>query len=644
MGMKVWMVAVLSILLAACGAKSHYKVTSPDGDLTLTLTQASDGSALYEVAQHGQPVLMPSPLGLTLSSGDFTRELTVEAAGEPTLVKEHYTMVQGKQQDINYLAREQRFAVSNADGQVLQVVFRVSDDGVALQYRIANPSDQAISVTDELTGFALPKATKAWLQPVALAQTGYKKTNPSYEEHYQMGIDAGTASPTEAGWVFPALFKTPGAWVLITEAGMDGDFHASRLQQHSDNGVYRIGQPMQPEVTAGGACMANARGDFHSPWRIITLGDLATVTQSTLGTDLADPAVDDMAWVKPGVASWSWALLKDDSVNFDTTKDFIDYAADMGWQYTLIDADWDKKIGWDKLATLVDYAAKKDVGILVWYNSSGAWNETVYSPKSALLSAADREREFSRLEKIGVKGVKIDFFPGDGQSVMAYYNDLARDAAKHHLLLNYHGSSLPRGLHRTYPNLMTMEAVHGFEMITFMQNSADLAPSHMAMLPYTRNVFDPMDFTPTTFGEIPNIERRTTNGFELALPVLFTSGIQHIAETPDNMATVPAYVKGFMRGLPVLWDESRFVMGFPGQSAVFARRKGSTWYVAGINGDDRAKNMTLNLDFIAGKTGVLITDGKTPRSFSRFSITASNELELPVKAHGGFVMTFNTGQ
>jgi len=640
--MRIWMMAALSVLLAACGAKSNHTVTSPDGDIVLTLLQAKDGSAMYQINRQGQPVLLPSPLGLKLNTGDFTRELNITAAGKPALLTEHYSMHQGKQKNIEYQAQQQRFTVTNPEGKTLQVTFRVSNDGVAFQYRAVNSAEQLISVNSELTGFALPEASQAWLQPVAVAQTGFKNTNPSYEEHYQMGIAAGTASPTEAGWVFPALFKTPAAWVLITEAGMRGDFHASRLQQHSTGGVYRIGPPMQPEVTTDGALLGNAKGELSSPWRIITLGDLATVTQSTLGTDLADPAVNDMPWVKPGVASWSWALLKEESVNFDTTKAFIDYAADMGWQYTLIDADWDQQIGWDKLATLVDYAAEQGVGILVWYNSSGDWNETIFTPKSALLNRADREREFSRLEKIGVKGIKIDFFPGDGQSVMAYYNDLARDAAKYHLLLNYHGSSLPRGLHRTYPNLMTMEAVHGFEMITFMQNSADLAPALMAMLPFTRNVFDPMDFTPTTFGEIPNIQRRTSNGFELALPVLFTSGIQHIAETPDNMAKVPAYVKDYMRDLPVLWDESRFVAGFPGQSAVFARRQGNTWYIAGINGENRATDMTLNLDFIAGHTGVMITDGETPRSFSRTSMTASDKLQLPVKAHGGFVMTFNT--
>ncbi|WP_041524127.1 glycoside hydrolase family 97 protein [Gilvimarinus agarilyticus] len=638
--MKIWIIVALSILLGACGSQSNYTLTSPDGALVLTLTQTSDGTAVYEVSLRGQPVLQPSPLGITLNSAEFTRELTVSAVGEPSLVKEHYTMVQGKQRAIDYQAQEQRFAVSNADGQSLQVVFRVSNDGVALQYSFTGEQTTQVSMVDELTGFAMPEGTKAWLQPVALAQTGYKNTNPSYEEHYQMGIDAGTASPTEAGWVFPALFKAPAAWVLITEAGMDGRFHGSRLRQHSDKGVYRIGQPMQPEVTIGGARLANAPGELHSPWRVITVGDLATVTESTLGTDLADAAVQDMDWVEPGIASWSWALLKDDSVNFATSKEFVDYAAAMGWNYTLIDADWDQKIGWQKLAELVDYAAEKGVGILVWYNSSGAWNETIYTPKSALLTQADREREFSRLAEVGVKGVKIDFFPGDGQSVMAYYLELARDAAKHRLLLNYHGSSLPRGLHRTYPNLMTMESVHGFEMITFMQNSADLAASHMAMLPFTRNVFDPMDFTPTTFDEIPNIERRTSNGFELALPVLFTSGIQHIAETPAGMAKVPEYVKAYMSDIPTLWDETRLLSGMPGEHAVMARRRGTDWFIAGINGTDTEQTLTLDLSFITASKGQLITDGETNRSFTKRQVAGGKTLDITLRPRGGFVLNF----
>jgi hypothetical protein len=344
--------------------------------------------------------------------------------------------------------------------------------------------------------------------------------------------------------------------------------------------------------------------------------------------------------VRPGLASWSWVLLKDDSVNYDTQIAFIDYAADMGWPYTLVDADWDRRIGYDRIAELAEYAAQKNVGLLLWYNSSGDWNQTEYSPKSKLLDRENRRNEFARLQAMGIKGVKIDFFAGDGQSMLAYYHDLLQDAQDFGLLVNCHGSTLPRGLQRTYPNLMTMEAVRGLESITFGQEAADKAPGHMAMLPYARNVFDPMDFTPTTFGDIPNIERRTRNGFELALPVLFLSGIQHIGETPEGMAQVPDYVQAYMREVPVLWDESRFVAGFPGKLAVIARRAGDTWYLAGINGEPIDKQLDLDLSFLGARKGELITDGDGLRQVVRNIVRSGAAVPISVKANGGFVMTF----
>ncbi|UTF61556.1 glycoside hydrolase family 97 protein [Gilvimarinus sp. DA14] len=636
--MKLRYLAVLA--LSGCGAEQEHRLTSPDGDLVLTLSEGERGRIEYSLSHNNRAVLEPSPLGLVLNDARFDTNLTLVDAGEVSEVTDRYTMAHGKQREISYSANEQVFSVKNAEGDSLKVAFRLSDDGLAFQYRIPNETGKSRSLNRELTGFDFSSNSKAWLQPVAVAQTGFANTNPSYEEHYQMNIPVGTDSPTEAGWVFPSLFYTGNDWVLITEAGMDGRFNASRLAQQSPEGEYRIGKPMEAEVVTNGALMANADSAFASPWRIVTVGDLATVTESTLGTDLAAPAVAEMDWVTPGLSAWSWALLKDESVNVKTTREFIDYAAQMNWPYVLIDVNWDQNFGWEKLAELVNYANPKNVGLLVWYNSSGEWNETEYTPKSKLFDRESRLQQFARLQEIGIKGVKIDFFPGDGQSVMQYYHDLVSDAADHNLMVNYHGSSLPRGLHRTYPNMMTMESVNGFEMITFTQQTADKAPSHMAMLPFTRNVFDPMDFTPTTFDEIPNIERRTSNGFELALPVLFTSGIQHIAETPQGMAKVPEYIREYLRDIPTLWDETRLLTGMPGEHAVIARRRGSDWFIAGINGTDSEKSLNLDLSFIDKASGQLITDGDTDRSFRQSEIVNQDDFAITLRPRGGFVINF----
>jgi hypothetical protein len=475
---------------------------------------------------------------------------------------------------------------------------------------------------------------------MSIAQTGWSNTNPSYEEHYRREIAVGTPSPLAAGWVFPALLRSGDTWVALTEAGMDGSWHASRLQADSSDGVYRIGGPMAAEVTPGGALLAQGSGEFKSPWRVIALGSLATLVESTLGTDLAAPAIAfDKDKVVPGHASWSWALLKDDATVFEVQKKFIDYAADMGWDYTLVDADWDRKIGYEKLAELARYAASKKIGLLAWYNSSGAWNQTPYTPKSKLLTHDQRVAEFGRLREMGVKGVKIDFFGGDGKSMIGYYIDILDDAAAAGLLVNFHGATLPRGWSRTYPNLMTTEAVRGLEFTTFSQDDEDAVPRHAAMLPFTRNLFDPMDFTPMVFGDIPKIKRVTRNGFELAESVLFLSGIQHFAETPDGMAGVPAYVKSFLGTLPRSWDEVKFVDGYPGRHAVIARKSGDAWYLAGINADERDLALDLDLGFLAGREGQLITDGGGERAFTQATVRGGKQ-RLTIKARGGFVAVF----
>jgi hypothetical protein len=377
---------------------------------------------------------------------------------------------------------------------------------------------------------------------------------------------------------------------------------------------------------------------------VLAIGSLATVVDSTLGTDLAAPAQGTEgsaipAWIRPGQSSWSWAILKDDFTTFGTQKQFIDYAADMGWEYTLIDAYWDDKIGYDKVKELVEYARPKDIGILVWYNSAGAWNDTDMTPRGKLLTSADRRAEFAKLRAMGVKGIKVDFFGGDGQSMIDYYVGILRDAYDAQLLVNFHGATLPRGWSRTWPNLVTAEAVRGFEFGTFEQKDQDPIAGHAAMLPFTRNLFDPMDFTPMVFGDIPKIKRATRNGFELAESVLFVSGIQHFAEVPQGMATVPEYVKDFLRALPAQWDDSRFIAGEPGKYAVIARQAGGKWYVAGFNGAAQDRAVTLDLAFI-GKAGKLITDGATGRAFAQADIKASKKTSIKLKARGGFVAVF----
>jgi len=628
-------------LLVACSQETPQPLVSPDAHLKVQVVPQKDGSIHYSIQRDGKVVLKESMLGLELSDADLAHNLSLKKASAVKTISDDYEMMVGKKHQIHYQANEQTYTVKNNAGQELEITFRISNDGLAFRYHVPNAEKKLLRFKSEATSFSLDANTKAWMQPIAVAQTGWSHVNPSYEEHYVMDVPVGTTSTSPAGWAFPALYKTGDTWVALSESNLDGSFHASRLQAESANGEYKIGLPMDAEVFTNGELLAHSNTDLTSPWRIMAVGSLSTVMESTLATDVADPAIPfDKNLVKPGHSSWSWAILKDDYTVFDVQKKFIDYAADMHWNYTLIDADWDKKIGYEKLKELVDYANIKNIGINVWYNSSGDWNTTPYSPKSMLLTHEQRVKEFTRLKEIGVKGLKIDFFGGDGQSMIAYYIAILKDAADYGLLINFHGATLPRGWTRTYPNLMTMEAIKGFEFTTFSQADQDKVVTHAAMAPFARNLFDPMDFTPMVFGDIPNIKRATRNGFELAESVLFISGIQHFAEIPEGMATAPAYVKTFLQNLPRTWDDVKFLEGVPGKYLVIARKSGEAWYLAGLNAEEADKTLTLDLSFMGNKKATLITDGATEREFSQVEIASDKVTTISVKAHGGFVAVF----
>ena len=642
---KIFLLTLILSMLASCANKTPDILTSPDKQIRAKVFITDQNKLAYSVDYKSQPVILESDLGLQITEADFTQNVKLESVSAIASVTDNYAMRVGKKNQIQYQANEQIFTLSNNQQQKLHIIFRVSNDGVAFRYSLADSTIANKQFVKETTGFTFQSDTKAWLQPVSVAQTGWSNTNPSYEENYQQEIPVGTKATLKQGWVFPALFKTGDTWVVISETGLDSSWHASHLDLGDNKGEYNLVPPQPEEVFISvtgekGELLANSTGELHSPWRIMAIGSLTDLMESTLGTDLATPAVAmDTSFIKPGHSSWSWAILKDDYTTFDVQKKFIDYAAEMHWDYTLIDADWDQKIGYEKLQQLVNYAAKKNIGILVWYNSSGDWNQSLMTPKSKLLSHQQRVAEFSRLQKMGVKGVKIDFFGGDGQSFMAYYIDIIKDAAAQGLSVNFHGATLPRGWQRTYPNLMTMESIKGFEFTTFTQENQDRVAAHVVNALFARNLFDPMDYTPMAFGDIPNIKRTTENSFELAESVLMLSGIQHFAEIPEGMATAPEYVKNFLRELPTEWDDVKFIDGYPGKYVVIARRAGSNWYIAGINAEKNSRTIEIDLGFAKASSATAITSGSNgPRSFQSEKVDIKKPYKITLNHAQGFVM------
>ena len=379
------------------------------------------------------------------------------------------------------------------------------------------------------------------------------------------------------------------------------------------------------------------------PWRILMLGSLADIVESTLVTDMADVCrIQDTSWIKPGVSSWIYWAYNHSSKDFQKVKEYIDLAHDMGWPYSLIDWEWDEMANGGNIEDALAYARERGVKINLWYNSGTSWiGPGAPGPQDRLRTREAREQEMTRLEQMGATGIKVDFFLPDGQEMVNYYLDILEDAARHHLLVDFHGCTIPRGWSRTWPNLMSMESVYGAEWYNNNRRMTNAAAAHNATLPFTRNVIGPMDYTPCTFTDSQN-PHITTDCHELALPILFESGLQHMADRPEAYLSLPEPVRNLLSDLPSAWDDTRLLAGYPGESAVIARRCGDTWYIAGINGTENE----ITLEPVFSRIGqddmisMLITDkgDKPGMGFNIQYNVKAGKLTLP--ARGGFVATF----
>jgi hypothetical protein len=495
------------------------------------------------------------------------------------------------------------------------------NDGIAFRYESAVATQPA---------YRIPEGTRRWMQQWCDSyegffplETTYKVTPvPSYS-----GISK-SAEGWNNRWGYPALLEPQkDVFVLITEANIEHGQSASCL--FNDGELFRV----TPAATiAGKTC-------DHTPWRVAIIGGLKDVVESTLVTDVCEPSqIADPSWIQPGVVSWIYWAYNHGSNDYNIIKKYVDLAVALRLPYVLIDAEWDEmdKLPSNEGKTIEDavaYAKAQGIKPLIWYNSSVGWVNGAPTPKFRLNKPEDREKEFAWLEKIGVAGVKIDFFSGDDQRNMDYCIDLLESAARHHLLVNFHGATIPRGWQRTWPNLMSTEGVYGAEWYNNVGTFTNKAACHNATLPFTRNVIGPMDYTPCAFSDSqhPHI---TTHAHELALTVLFESALQHLADRPESLLAQPQEVQRFFGMLPSVWDETHYLSGYPGESVVLARRRGDTWYVAGINGTNQERTFSMSLGFVKGKCITLFADGEP------WAISQPTKLpkQITCKPRGGFVI------
>lgn len=621
--------AILSLSINA------QEIISPDGKIKVVLNLSEKNTAhplfykvLYKVENKFVEVLPDSKLGINRADEQFVENLHLIATSKAVSIHDTYKMVCGKRQLCENFGTEKTFSFENSNRQPLNIVFRVYNDGIAFRYVFPNQSDAKVNIIGEATTYVLPDSTSRWMQPFNLAYEGFypwNKTGLNVDKYQE--------------WAFPALYKVNNqpVWGLISEADITENNCGAKLNNYNNTNEYQVTYPYGRDNFKQTGVEATL--PWNSQWHTIIIGTLSDIVESTLITDVSEPSqLKDTDWIKPGAVSWIYWANNHGSKDYKKIVEYVDLAVKMNWPYVLIDWEWDVMSNGGNINNAVNYAKSKGIKPLMWYNSGTSWLDP--TPNDRLLTAEKRAKEFSWLNEIGVYGIKVDFFAGDEQDMMKYYIDILKDAAKYHLLVNFHGATIPRGWARTYPNLMTTEGVYGAEWYNNDQVLTNKAAGHNTTLPFTRNVIGSMDYTPVTFSnsQHPHI---TSYGHELALSVVFESGLQHFADRPSAYESLPAEPKKFLKQVPTVWDDTKLIDGDPGEKVIIARKKGKQWYVAGLNGKDAAQTLLVKFDFLdkGNHSFQLIKDGKDSASFSSeiIKVKKGDTLKIECLPRGGFV-------
>jgi alpha-glucosidase len=624
--------ALASVLLSSASAwAAPAIVSSPDGSIAIRIEQ--DASS-FTVSRRGKTVIAASPLGLELDGAPAFAALTLEKRDD-VKVDRTIPLIATKAAEArdHYRGATLAFREGAPGGRRLFIDVRAYDDGVAFRYRIDSPDP--VRLRGERTAF-VPAGDPECL--VSVAQGAHEVP---FERMKLSQLREGLA------YDVPVVCTTPSGDTAyaITQANLNGYTGASLQRDGKALRVQLSAVPNRP----GPAFVSHA--GLKTAWRAIMLGDrVGDLIGSQLIGNLNPDPQGDFSWVRPGKAAWDWwsgpmAGMKADMANY---RRFIDFAAAAGFPYYLIDAGWalgSNEIGWKALPTtditraapgidmpaLVRYAASKGVGLLLWAH----WEHV----------APRMDEVLDTYARWGIKGIKVDFMNRDDQDMVDFYQRIARATAKRHLLLDLHSAYVPDGLKRTYPNFITQEGVMGAE---WNKMSKKITPYHNLMLPYTRMLAGPIDYTPGGFhNATPDTfvvravmpETQTTRGQALAMYVVYDSPLQMVSDDPDAYRNAAGF--DFIRRVPTAWDETRFLSGEPGRDIVLARRQGRSWYVGAMTADDAKDGRTerVSLRFLpAGRYRATIwQDGATPNDVERTErvVTAGDVLTLRLACAGG---------
>lgn len=641
-------ISYVSLLLCLLSGISVFaqvaEVISPDGKLKLNVF-SENGKALYNVTYQEKVMLEKSPLGLITNESDFSQNLKFTDSKKDQVSKT-YTNEKIKKSQVDYKANTLTVNFTNADQFSISIEFQVSNNNIAFRYHLLPMKDRLSTVVQsEITGYRFPVQTTTFLSPMMKPMTGFARTAPSYESGYK--ADAELGAKADYGYVFPGLFHLGNnGWILLSETGVNSLYCASHLETTSEKSLYKVAYPDMAENNGFGSTGAAISLPGSTPWRTITVGaSLQPIVETTVPFDVVEPMYEPSRKYQFGKSTWSWILWQDNSMNYDDQVKFIDLAAELNFQYILMDALWDKNIGKDRMKELIQYAKSKNVGVMLWYNSNGAANDAPMGPRNKMSSSVERKKEMKWLKEIGVKGLKVDFFGGDKQETMRLYEDILSDANDFGLTIIFHGTTLPRGWEVMYPNYAGSEAVLASEMLYFSEDVRKQEAFFASLHPFIRNTVGSMEFGGTFLNKFltksnkDKNKRYTTDGFQLATAVLFQNPVQMFAVMRNNLTDAPKFQLDFMKDIPTLWDETVFIDGYPGKYAVIGRRHQDQWYIAGINAEKTAKKLKIRLPMFAGKTVKLINDDAQGNSSEKeVKVNKNGDFTIEIQPNGGFVL------
>ena len=619
----------LFLLAALCAQANNYTVKSPDGKLQVNV-ECEGGKVSYTVDYEGKQMLTRSALGLVANYGDFSQNLTMGKLTDMGVEHVAYDESRIKKAHVEKDVVEAYIGFLNEKKDSMTLHLHVSNNDMAYHYEMIRPkkdNPKSVIIYKEVSGFNFPQQTTTFLCPQITPMTGWERTKPSYEEEYTPDAPMNKKSQFGVGYTFPCLFKVGGdGWVLVSETGVSSAYPGSRLSDYDPEHGYTIAFPQKGENNGIGSEYAGIPLPGKTPWRTITIGKtLAPIVETTIPFDVVAPLYEPSIDYKPARYTWSWLIWQDNSVNYDDQVKMIDVAAAQGYEAVLVDGCWDTQIGYGRIEELSKYAQSKGVKLMLWYNSNGFENDAPQTPRQVMNNSIARKSNMAWMKKIGVCGIKVDFFGGDKQETMKLYEDILSDANDYGLEVIFHGCTMPRGWERMYPNYVASEAALASENVYFTDYHAKKEAFEMTMHPFSRNAVGSFDWGGVMMNKFMSRDNKsrhqrfTSDVFEMATAITNQSSVNCVCLYPNNLEDVPQWELDWLKAVPTAWEDVKFIAGYPAQYAVVARKassaNGSTaqksngkWFVGGLNATDKPLTLTLDLPMFAGKTVEYLTD------------------------------------